>query len=89
VLAEIGPPFVFLENVPGLVQTGLRDVWRDLRELGYQVEADYFSAAEVGAPHRRNRVFLLAHAHGYAERLQQGRRSREDWGAALEPSRRI
>lgn len=65
VVGEIQPAFVFIENVPGLVGKGLRIVWQDLRRLGYDVQAGLFSAAEVGAPHRRQRLFVLAHGHGH------------------------
>lgn len=63
VLAETGAPLLFAENVPGHVSLGLNVVYADLRNLGYDVEAGLFSAAEVGAPHERQRLFLLAHAH--------------------------
>ena len=63
----IQPEWVFLENVPGHVKLGLREVLLDLEELGYRVESDsgtptwgLFTAAEVGAPHRRQRLFILA-----------------------------
>lgn len=64
IVSECSPRVVFVENVPGLVRHGLRHVWGDLRAMGYRVEAGFFSAAEVGAPHRRQRVFILADADG-------------------------
>ena len=68
------PPVIFLENVIGLISSKLKsDGWadlagtpvllhvlRELERLGYQTEASIFSAAEVGAPHQRKRVFILA-----------------------------
>lgn len=60
IIAEIDAPLVFLENVPGLVSAGLRDVLRDLAALGFDAEWDLFSAADVGAPHIRGRWFCLA-----------------------------
>ena len=39
----------------------LLHVLRELERLGYRAEAGVFSAAEVGAPHQRKRVFILAH----------------------------
>jgi DNA (cytosine-5)-methyltransferase 1 len=62
VLREVGPRWVFLENVPGLVRRGLADVLRDLAALGFDAEWGLLSAAAVGAPHKRERLFLLAHA---------------------------
>ena len=63
VLVETGAPLLFAENVPGHVSLGLDVVRADLQDLGYDVEAGLFSAAETGAPHERRRLFLLAHAH--------------------------
>lgn len=64
VIAALRPRAVFIENVPGLRTSGLRDVLADLARLGLDAEWGLFSAAQVGAPHRRNRLFLLAHAPG-------------------------
>jgi DNA (cytosine-5)-methyltransferase 1 len=64
----IRPEWVFLENVEGHTSLGLREVLTDLANIGYSVETPcgepawgIFSAEEVGAPHRRKRVFALAH----------------------------
>jgi len=51
----------FFENVEGHISLGLSSVISDLEELGYQVSWGIFSAREVGAPHQRKRVFILAH----------------------------
>lgn len=66
VIAECRPEWVFLENVPGHVTLGLETVLRELWGMGYTPAAGLFSAAEVGAPHQRLRVFILAHT-GRAE----------------------
>ncbi len=55
------PRFCFLENVEGHISLGLSSVISDLEELGYKVSWGIFSASEVGAPHQRKRVFILAH----------------------------
>ncbi len=62
IVREVGPGYVFLENVPGLLVRGLGDVFRDLADSGYDAEWGVFSAAEVGAPHLRKRVFILAYS---------------------------
>ena len=68
------PWLVFLENVPGLVSSGgLALVLADLAELGFDAEWTVLSAAEVGAPHLRRRVFILAYSDRYR---RQGERSR-------------
>ena len=61
VISECGPEWVFLENVPGHVTLGLETVLRELWGLGYTPAAGLFSASEVGAPHQRLRIFILAH----------------------------
>ena len=53
------PRACFFENVEGHVSMGLSSVVSDLEELGYKVSWGIFSASEVGAPHRRKRVFIL------------------------------
>ena len=61
VIRECRPEWVFLENVSGHVTLGLETVLRELWDLGYTPTAGLFSAAEVGAPHQRLRIFILAH----------------------------
>jgi len=63
-IQTINPVWVFLENVRGHVKNGLREVLKDLENGGYRTEWGIFSAAEVGAPHRRARVFVLAYSNG-------------------------
>lgn len=62
IVSEVEPEWVFCENVEGHVTLGLPDVLADLRRLGYRCKAGLFAAAEVGASHRRRRLFILAHA---------------------------
>lgn len=65
VVREVEPRWVFLENVPRLVDGGLAEVLRDLALCGFNAEWNLFSAAETGAPHLRERLFILAHTDGY------------------------
>ena len=69
-IRTIRPFRCFFENVEGHISLGLREVIADLESLGYTVAWGIFSAAEVGAPHQRKRVYILAHANG--SRLKQG-----------------
>jgi site-specific DNA-cytosine methylase len=71
------PELCFFENVEGHISLGLRDVIAELDRIGYATAWGIFSAAEVGAPHQRKRIFVLAHRHdtrleGY-HRLLTGR----------------
>jgi DNA (cytosine-5)-methyltransferase 1 len=68
IICSVGPRFVFLENVPQLVRGGLPFVLADLAELGFDAEWGLHSAAEVGAPHKRERFWLLAYAPSFDER---------------------
>ena len=75
VIQECSPEWAFLENVSGHVSLGLETVLRELWDMGYTPAAGLFSAAEVGAPHQRLRIFILAHtdepASGHGD-LQPG-----------------
>ena len=62
IVQAVRPVWCFFENVPGHLTIGYPEVYRSLRNMGYSVEAGIFSAAECGAPHRRERLFILAHA---------------------------
>ena len=62
-VSEIRPKFVFLENVPAITIRGLDRVGLEFASLGYDCRWTIVSASEVGAPHQRDRWFLLAHAN--------------------------
>jgi DNA (cytosine-5)-methyltransferase 1 len=71
IIAAIRPRWVIAENVPGLRLRGLVDVLRDLRDLGYWPAAGSLSACEVGAPHSRQRLYILAYAEGHDDRHER------------------
>ena len=73
IICDVGPSIVLLENVPGLVRAGLPHVLADLAGLGFDAEWGLLSASAVGAPHRRQRFWLMADASGARrdERLRQ------------------
>lgn len=68
VTGECEPEEVFLENVDAHLRLGFREVCRKLERMGYRVAAGLFSAEEVGAPHRRLRLFALADRNGKRQR---------------------
>jgi DNA (cytosine-5)-methyltransferase 1 len=59
------PRICFFENVEGHISLGLSDVIEDLAGMGYRTTWGIFSASEVGAPHQRKRVFILAVSSGF------------------------
>ena len=67
-IRAIEPVRCLFENVEGHISLGLREVIGDLEGAGYSATWGIFSAAEVGAPHQRKRVYIMADA--ISERLQ-------------------
>jgi DNA (cytosine-5)-methyltransferase 1 len=59
---ECGPDWVVVENVPALRVRGADEVLAGLEAAGYACWPVVVGAAHAGAPHRRQRVFILAHA---------------------------
>ena len=65
IIRELRPRYVFLENVPGLVaHEYFGTILGELAEAGYDAEWGCFKASDIGASHRRERLFILAHATG-------------------------
>jgi len=55
------PRYAILENVAGHVSLGFGDVLADLATIGYDAEWGIIRASDVGAPHQRKRLFIIAH----------------------------
>jgi DNA (cytosine-5)-methyltransferase 1 len=76
VISEIKPSWVVAENVPGLlsIKSGMvfERVLSELESCGYETLPLVYPAAGVGAPHRRDRVFIVAHS------IEFGRRGRNN-----------
>src|ERR1700738_2934647 len=64
VIGEVRPRLVFVENTPLLVSRGLDVVLAGLAELGYVARWCVLGAWHAGAPHKRDRIWILAHAEG-------------------------
>ena len=85
IIGEVRPRFAFVENSPMLTSRGLGVVLGDLATLGYDAEWGVISAADTGAPHLRERIWIVAHAigsqkHGIRRTCEQGRNTVEwDW----------
>lgn len=72
IIGEVRPRFVFVENSPALITRGLGVVLSDLAALGYDCKWTVLGAADVGAPHQRDRFWLVAHANSMREPQPQG-----------------
>lgn len=67
-VGDIRPRWVLLENVAALLVRGMGRVIGDLAAIGYDCQWEIISASSIGAPHRRQRVFIVA--HNRSQRIQ-------------------
>ena len=69
IVCQVKPRWVLVENVPGLLSADsgrlFAGILRDLASSGYDAEWNIVSAAGVGAPHLRKRVFVVAHSNKF------------------------
>jgi len=63
-ISELRPRYAILENVRGHLSMGGTQVIGELAEIGYDAQWDIVSAASVGAPHRRDRIIIVAYPNG-------------------------
>ena len=91
IVRMVGPRVVVAENVAALAARGLDQVLGGLAESGYDATWDCIPAAAVGAPHRRDRLFVVAWLADAAGGHEQGQRGQQPSGQvgviAREPSR--
>jgi DNA (cytosine-5)-methyltransferase 1 len=80
VVRELRPRVVVLENVAALFTRGLDRVLGTLAEIGFNAEWHCIPAASVGAPHIRDRVFVIAYAESVGRETRSG--SKGDEGQA-------
>ncbi len=59
-ISNLRPRWVVLENVRGHLSLGLKEVLAELASIGYDAKWQTVRAADAGAPHRRERVFIVA-----------------------------
>ncbi|WP_093671166.1 DNA cytosine methyltransferase [Tenacibaculum sp. MAR_2009_124] len=86
---DVRPLWCFFENVAGHLTGSFPYILESLRNMGYSVETGIYSASEVGAPHKRERVFILALDYSYIHELQKKRKARLGMdGDLLQDSRR-
>lgn len=73
IVCLLRPRFVFIENVPGLLRLGGADVLRDLASIWYDAEWESLPASAFGAPHRRDRVWIVAYDAKHVNRINKPR----------------
>ena len=61
IIAEVRPEYAFVENSPLLVQRGLVRVLSDFASMGYDAQWGVLGAHHFAAPHKRERLWLVAH----------------------------
>jgi DNA (cytosine-5)-methyltransferase 1 len=82
IIHEVRPRFVFVENSPMLTSRGLGTVLGDLASMGFNARWGVLGAADVGAPHRRDRIWITGwrdvfphaelHRLGWREQQSEG-----------------
>ena len=72
-ISELRPKYAILENVRGHVSLGLNVVLGEMAEIGYDAEWRVVSAAGMGAPHRRERIIIVAYPNDSGSRTSECR----------------
>ena len=64
IISEVRPRYAFVENSPILTSRGLGVVLGDLAEMGFNARWGVLGAADIGAPHLRERIWIVADSKG-------------------------
>lgn len=80
IIGEVRPRYVYVENSPMLVGRGLTRVIGDLTKMGYDAQWCIVSASDVGAPHKRDRLWILATDTEQRRLLAHTNDMRTGWG---------
>ena len=67
IIGEVRPRYVIVENVPALLGRGMGKVLGDLAALRLDAQWHCIPAAALGAPHRRDRLWIIAYPHGQSQ----------------------
>lgn len=70
IIKEFEPAWVIIENVPALRSRGMDQVLRSLSQIGYDSEWNCLPACAIGAPHQRDRIWIVA----YPSNVRRGAR---------------
>lgn len=85
IIGELRPRYVVIENVANLVVLGLERVLSDLASIGYDAEWQIISANDVGAPHLRKRIWIVAYPASDRSETGVADQERGDKGEPTEP----
>lgn len=72
IVDEVRPCFVYVENSPALTVRGLGRVLGDLAAMGFNAQWGVLGAVHAGAPHKRERIWIVAHAAGLQNDGERG-----------------
>ena len=90
VIREVGPRFVFVENSPMLTSRGLGTVLGDLASMGFDAKWGVLGAADIGANHQRDRIWIVAKmAHSRCKLWSKGNATQLDSKKKIRTSRSI
>ena len=78
-ISILRPKFIILENVRGHLSLGFKEVLSDLAQNGYDAKWRVVRASDIGAPHQRARLFIIAYSDG--EGLQGSRWQERGFGS--------
>jgi len=76
IIDEMRPRWVIIENVKNILNRGFEKVLAGLWEIGYDAEWSIISACSFGAPHTRERMFIVAYPHG---QRREGCNANQGW----------
>jgi DNA (cytosine-5)-methyltransferase 1 len=68
IVGEVRPTWILLENSPLLRSRGLTTILTEIARMGYDARWGVLGARHVGAPHKRDRIWIVAHSNGSGER---------------------
>jgi DNA (cytosine-5)-methyltransferase 1 len=80
IIGEVRPRYAFVENSPMLTSRGLGRVLGDLAEMGYDARWAVLGAADVGANHRRDRIWIVGKSTNRCEIRPRGTETKQRMG---------
>jgi DNA (cytosine-5)-methyltransferase 1 len=80
IIGEVRPQYAFIENSPMLTTRGLERVLADLAKMGFDAEWGVLSAADVGANHQRERIWIVGKDTQQHQFFSHTEHDRDRWG---------